>query len=163
MDFGLGIEHEVNYFHTQTEFISGRKVKKMFGNNQERELKNRKYSYIKRMFENINYEVVTRYPTTRVYFAIKYVVLPRLMQKLGKDPSKSSDYFTPGFSVKDVELFDKAKIKEETYHEINRLGDQLYEHLDHSEQTLRFIIFFIQRATLDWSNIGLYMEFVFVY
>jgi len=159
MHWGLGIEHEVNFYEPDPVSVQGSTVKERFGKDLKvKDTRDRKLMV--EMFEpQESYEVIVRYPISVVYLAIKYGLLPQLLKPQSVE---FLNYFetlrqNPSFTKWEKKFSTQGKFKGETLDLINEMTREALPKVTASTTQLEQLA---ERITLDFSNLGLYVEFV---
>lgn len=164
VQWGLGIEHEVN-FYTQPTEMSATDVLQQFGARLNRpDVVTRRMDLVRNLLRRgRTYEVQNRYSSTALYMAIKYLALPQLLgperfealeRKLGA-LSKHDEEVAPRLSDETMAQAEEmaSRIVQAASAEVAQMGEA-------NSPLIRRLIHWVSRAALDWSDLGVYIEFV---
>ena len=159
--WGLGVEHEVNFYYEDPAEISGAFIKENFGKEPNRKgIKTRDYSYIMENMINPSgvYPAFRRFNSVLPYHAAKWYALPDLIGQsafdefIGGDAKDYTDY--------DLYAYQKGWLTEETMTMAKAMGDVIVAAVERGQISVEDLIFLIRGTALDWSNMGQYPEFV---
>lgn len=152
MQWGLGIEHEVNFYRPKVKRFRGKVIQDNLMLTTRGGKPNRDETVAKSMFRPKRmYDVYDRYPAIPLYLALKYGI--------GTQDMTEQDF--KKFFSKDREFhkYDRVAVKNmsrKTWKRIRKLIGRLRRRPGLVSQAQDFA----KRATIDWSDVGMYLEFV---